>query len=486
MRNAVNMIVTALLATILCVPSVALAQTAPEWRRLFGETRYDTMSAIVSEGFSRSTRVVIASGENFPDALAASALAGVLGCPTLISAAFDLSPQAREQLVRLGTREAFVVGGASAVSDQVVDAISAMGISCRRIAGDSRITTSLAVLDTMRELGTVSDTVIIASGYSFADSLSISPWAYANSSPILLALSDGTLDGRTVEAINTAGFKTAVVVGGPQAVSAATEEQLSIPVTRLAGPNRYETSRAVAEWEVAHGLSLSSPALASGRDFPDALSGAALSGAKHSVLLLGNDVSHPTYQWLEARKGECTVRYLLGGTSAVYFASNSDLVDISIPSPNNSGPRTYPITKITPHYMDEQWSAEECGLSFARPEREASSNYGIGLEGEVGLYVDESCRSWASSSAENDNRAITIECACLPDSSLTDATWDSLVDLCVDICQRNGIARLNFTGDETGNLTMHKHFSPITVCPGPWLESRFDLLAEQVNARLGR
>ena len=484
MRYIARVIVAALLVASLFVPSVALAQTAPEWKRLFGETRYDTMSAIVSECFKRSRRVVIASGEDFPDALSASALAGALGCPTLISATSGLSPQARDQLVRLGAREALIVGGASAVSDHVLEAMSAMGISCRRIAGDSRFTTSLAVLDAIREQGTATDTVIVASGYSFADSLSISPWAYATASPIVLAREDGTLDEMTLEAVRAVGFKRAVVVGGPLAVSAAVEEQLSIPVERLAGQDRYETSEAVCTWELAHGLDLKHPAFASGRGFPDALSGAALCGKKRSVLLLANDVDDPTYRLLEARKGECAVRYLLGGTGAVFFPGNSDMVDLTIPSPNHSGQRTYPITKITPHYMDEQWSAEECGLSFAKVERQASSNYGIGLEGELGLYVDESCRSWASSSAENDNRAVTIECACRPDGSLTDATWNTLVDLCVDICQRNGIARLDFTGDETGNLTMHKYFAPITVCPGPWLESRFGLLAEQVNTRL--
>ena len=91
--------------------------------------------------------------------------------------------------------------------------------------------------------------------------------------------------------------------------------------------------------------------------------------------------------------------------------SNSTLVTCTVLSPNNSGKRAYPVTRITPHCMVGQLSAQGCGALFKNPSRQASSNYGIGTNGEIGLYVDESKRSWCSSSADNDNRAVTIECA---------------------------------------------------------------------------
>lgn len=163
--------------------------------------------------------------------------------------------------------------------------------------------------------------------------------------------------------------------------------------------------------------------------------------------------------------------------------SNSPLVSYTRLSPNHSGKRKYAITKITPHYMGGNCSVETCGEIFAPRSRQASSNYGIGSDGRVALYVVEANRSWCSSSFDNDNRAVTIECANLADGSLTDACWKSLVALCVDICRRNGIPRLTYTGSRDGTLTEHRMFAD-TDCPGAWLHARMGKLAQEVNARL--
>ena len=173
--------------------------------------------------------------------------------------------------------------------------------------------------------------------------------------------------------------------------------------------------------------------------------------------------------------------------------SNSPLVQYTALSPNNSGKRTQEITKITPHHMAGVLSAETCGSIFAPSSRQASSNYGIGNDGKVGMYVAEDCRAWTSSSAWNDQRSVTIE---VSNSStggewpIGDAAWKVLVNLCVDICRRNpGIKRadgrqgLNYTGDKYGSLTEHEMFAN-TNCPGPWLHSRMRQLADEVNAVL--
>lgn len=164
--------------------------------------------------------------------------------------------------------------------------------------------------------------------------------------------------------------------------------------------------------------------------------------------------------------------------------SNSSLVSYTRISPNHSNGRNgEKISRITPHYMAGLLSVETCASIFANPSRQASSNYGIGPDGRVGLYVDEADRSWCSSSGYNDRKAVTIECANRADGSLTDATWRSLIALCADICKRNGISRLNYTGDDSGNLTMHKWYGS-TDCPGPWLSHEFGRLAAEVNAVL--
>ncbi len=164
--------------------------------------------------------------------------------------------------------------------------------------------------------------------------------------------------------------------------------------------------------------------------------------------------------------------------------SNSTLVNYTKISPYKNSPRKSKIKKITIHHMAGNLTVETCGNVFQSSE--SSSNYGIGSDGRVGMYVEEKDRSWASANADNDHQAVTIEVA----NSATGGTWPvsdkalaKLIDLCVDICQRNGIERLNYTGDKSGNLTMHKWFIA-TACPGPYLESKFPYIADEVNKRL--
>lgn len=166
--------------------------------------------------------------------------------------------------------------------------------------------------------------------------------------------------------------------------------------------------------------------------------------------------------------------------------SNSALVDYTRLSPNRSHPRNHTIDKITIHHMAGDLSVETCGNLFANPNREASANYGIGSDGRVGLYVDEGDRAWASASPSNDNRAVNIEvanCATGGDWPVSSAAYNKLIDLCVDICQRNGIKALNYTGGADGNLTEHRMFVP-TACPGPYLHERMSQIAAAVNSRL--
>lgn len=144
----------------------------------------------------------------------------------------------------------------------------------------------------------------------------------------------------------------------------------------------------------------------------------------------------------------------------------------------------YKVCKITPHYMAAAWSGKQCADYFARNTRQASSNYCIGINGDIACSVDEENAAWTSSNWLNDSQSITIECGNINNATgeMTQATWDSLVNLCVDICKRYGF-RLNYTGNSSGSLTMHKMFAA-TSCPGAWLEARMPQLAQEVNARL--
>ena len=180
--------------------------------------------------------------------------------------------------------------------------------------------------------------------------------------------------------------------------------------------------------------------------------------------------------------------------------SNSSLVSYTRLSPSHSGARTHSIDRITPHCVVGQLSVETLGGIFANSLRQASSNYGIGTDGRVALYVAEGNRSWCSSSNANDQRAVTIECASDLKSpyAFNDKVWDKLVLLCADICKRNGKKRLVFKGSlakteayeangKTSDemmLTVHRWFAD-TDCPGDWLMNRLDDLVKAVNKKLG-
>lgn len=167
--------------------------------------------------------------------------------------------------------------------------------------------------------------------------------------------------------------------------------------------------------------------------------------------------------------------------------SNSTLINHTKISPNSTNPRTNTIKKITIHHMAGNLTVETCGNVFANSSAQASANYGIGSDGRVGLYVDEKNRSWASSSPANDHQAVTIEVANSStggDWPVNDTAYAKLIDLCVDICQRNGISSLKWTGDSNGTLTCHYMFAA-TACPGPYLKSKMAEIAAAVNARLG-
>ena len=156
---------------------------------------------------------------------------------------------------------------------------------------------------------------------------------------------------------------------------------------------------------------------------------------------------------------------------------------------NNCNRRTQPITKITIHHMAAHWTAKQCVDSFMNPSRGASSNYCIGYNGEIGQSVSESCRAWTSGSAWNDQRAVTIEVANSSiggDWPISDASYKSLVALCADICRRNGIKSVNYTGNKDGILTCHFMFQA-TACPGPYLRRLHEnrQLVNDINKAIG-
>lgn len=175
--------------------------------------------------------------------------------------------------------------------------------------------------------------------------------------------------------------------------------------------------------------------------------------------------------------------------------SNSSLVSYTKISPNKTSPRNHAIDTITIHCMAGNLSVESCGEVFAPSSRQASSNYGIGSDGRIAMYVEEKDRSWCSSSPSNDHRAVTIEVA---NDGGADTGWHvsskayaSLINLVTDICKRNGIKKLLWKGDKSligqidkQNMTVHRWFANKS-CPGDYLYNLHGQIANEVNAKLG-
>lgn len=305
---------------------------------LAGDTRYETMREIVLEAYrdDTSAEAVVATGENYPDALAAASLAGVLDAPIVLVGKTSASIEiAVEVLDELEASHIYVMGGTSAVSSSVVDKLkSGAGVSADRLYGDSRQETAVAIANKTLSLtgSSSSTTAIVAAGANYPDALSASPYAYWSGSPIYLAEIDGTLSSATLSAIKSGDFSRAVIIGGVDVVSSSAETSLqkifgSSKVSRLYGDDRYETSEAVAEWSVGQGMSYDNCAIATGENYPDALAGATLCGRRGSVILLANGATVAALSDLSSNASSINAVYYLGGTAAVSETSREAVED---------------------------------------------------------------------------------------------------------------------------------------------------------------
>lgn len=174
--------------------------------------------------------------------------------------------------------------------------------------------------------------------------------------------------------------------------------------------------------------------------------------------------------------------------------TNSPLVVYKKISPNRTSPRKHVIDTITIHCMACNASIESCGNGFAVKSRKASSNYGIGSDGRIAMYVEEKDRSWCSSNSTNDHRAVTIEVANdggAPEWHISDKAYNALISLCTDICRRNGIKELKWRADKSligqidkQNMTVHRWFANKS-CPGNYLYNLHSRIATEVNEQLG-
>jgi lactocepin len=251
----------------------------------------------------------------------AAPLAARAGGPLLL-VGDALTPELARELERLGARNAVIVGGPGAVPVTVAEAVAAEGITVRRLAGANRFETAAAIA---RDLGASAEEVIVASGERFPDALSIAPVAASQGLPILLTAA-ATLPAASAQALTDLGVQRTIVVGGRAAISRLVADALPAP-TRVAGPERYATSAAVAAFAVRRGADLSQVGIATGRAFPDALAAGPVASVGYGgaagggvVLLVdGADATgaRDTQTFLMDNRAAIDGAVVFGGTAAI-------------------------------------------------------------------------------------------------------------------------------------------------------------------------
>ena len=280
-------------------------------QRFAGTNRYNTAIEISKNGWKYSSDyVVIATGESFADALCATPIAKKYNAPILLAYGNSLTPELSQELSRLKVKNVFIVGGEGAVSKGIADDLK-RSYNVTRLAGINRYETAVKIAE---QLGT-SSRVVVATGESFPDALSIASIAGKEGMPILLTGKDnlpecvqGYLSGKQIS--------TTYIVGGVGVVGSSVEAKLS-SVRRLAGVDRYSTNVAIIN-EFMNVLDFKSVFVATGDNFPDALAGSSMAAKAFAPIILTNEnIPYPTRKLMNSKLDIIGVINILGGTGVI-------------------------------------------------------------------------------------------------------------------------------------------------------------------------
>lgn len=317
--------------------------------RLAGQDRYETAARIAQGGWTSSYYAVIASGEDFPDALCGTPLAGKYNAPILLNSRYSLENQTRYTLSKLDVKSVFIIGGTGVISYDVEQEIRNMEINVTRIAGSDRYETSVKVAE---KLGYASQAVV-ATGENFPDALSAASIAAMKGYPILLTNTD-QLPSVVKKYLKNNVQKT-VVVGGTGVVGSYVYDQLPSP-TRLSGYERYETNLNIVK-TYAKDFNFETCYIATGENFPDALAGSALAASNRSpVILVGSTVSGATISFL---KGQNVTGYVaFGGISVISDKFMQDLKSSTLGSSGTlSAPGNLSAKALGPDEIYLHWNS---------------------------------------------------------------------------------------------------------------------------------
>ena len=365
-----------------------------------GATRIETAAMEALYAYSSSEWVVVVGSDGWPDALAASGLAGALCCPILYAEADSLPGATRDAISSLGASKALVIGSEARVSGSVVDDLGSMGLETERIAGSDRFATQVDIYEYGAAKGLwASDMLVVASGEVFADALSLSPVAFVEKAPVFLVGSDRFFTAEQQRSLiegASAGLFSSAVVGGDEAVvSEAAQGYLAFicnlssgsapaSVERVAGSDRYATSAAVAEWAVSKGiLSWEGVAFASGEVPYDALAGSATQGVSRSVLLLASDASGAAAV-VAPHSGEISGVRFMGSKAAVPMTCRMEICDeLNYPYSYLAGLKVY----VDAGHGGEDPGASGSGYQESALTSELANKVGSELREKYGVEV---------------------------------------------------------------------------------------------------
>lgn len=287
----------------------------PIFTRLSGYTAPQTAIEIAKAGWANGAKtVLLATVDNFPDALAGAPLARELDAPILLTGSKQLTPDVKAEILRLNPERIIIVGGKAVVSEEIEKYLK-QTYDVKRIAGWDQFETAAEIANYMHSINPeIKGKAVLAFGRNYPDVLSISAWAAYNKIPILLTESK-TLPEATKEALTVLELKETIVVGGKAVISEEVAAQLP-NVKRFFGLDQYQTGIAIA-----NGLAkdISTVFIATGENFPDALAGSALAAKTGSPIILvdRNFTKSAVANYLSANAGKIKNAYILGGQAAV-------------------------------------------------------------------------------------------------------------------------------------------------------------------------
>ncbi len=309
---------------------------APRWDRLYGANRYGTAAALATDGWPDGAEtVLLASGQSWPDALAATPLSAKLDAPLLLTETASLPEDTRRALETLAPSHIIVLGGERAVSTsatvQASAAASGAPVPVRRIAGADRYETSVRIAE---EVGIADRRVMIASGLSYADALSGSARAGIEGTPIILTRETNLPQSVRQYLIDyDDDISRAYIIGGPAVVSKDLEGALEngslgfreLDVDRLWGRDRYATNTAVlsAFWDSDE----MDPYVATGKNYPDALAAGTLAAKNGQPIMLlgGRFMSGHTREFLVNEQARITGFTMVGGPAALPYVMDWEI-----------------------------------------------------------------------------------------------------------------------------------------------------------------